>query len=95
MKKTKKLTLNQKLTQPSEVESKMETLVTPAITADENNARIDRVFSLLYKLRGSDLKGLADEIENEGMTPQLKCNEEYLFHVSKSRMATESDEGVG
>lgn len=77
------------------MQSKMETVVIPAMTADENNARLDRVFDRLYKLRGSDLKGLADEIENEEPVTHRVDGAEHLFHVATSRMAAELGEGNG
>jgi hypothetical protein len=62
----------------------------PANSADENNARLDRIFDRLYKLRGSDLKGLSDEIESEDPAPRRECNAAYLFHVAATQMAAEN-----
>jgi len=54
-------------------------------SAEANNARLDRIFERLYKLRGSDLKGLADELEKDEGASRREC-EEHLFQVASSRL---------
>lgn len=69
------------------VQTEMDKII-PVNSAEENNARFDRIFERLYRIRGNDLKGLAEEIESEeSTTPQQGCNIEHLFHVTTSRIA--------
>ncbi len=80
MEKKKKRSTKRKLSvQLSPMQAEMEMAV-PSRSAAENKATLDRIFKRLYKLHGSDLTGLADEIEPDEEESN-KEQGEHLFHV--------------
>ena len=59
------------------MQAEMKPIASPK-SADENNARLDRLFERLYRLRGNDLRGLSDEIEKDSEPKRESTDESRI-----------------
>jgi hypothetical protein len=89
--KKKNSTRSKKKCHISPVQPEME-IVSKTESAAENEARMDRVFDRLYRLRGSNLSGLSDEIEDGNADSREGCGDDYLFHVDANRLALDDSD---